>query len=128
MGCEWEGLLNSMPQKFDTAAFMVLPSSLSDGNQSLAAAGIEVPFEYAGEIPEGYEVAELEPCEMIYFQTQKYESEEDFVTYLTAVGKAMAEYDYEAYGFVRDETLAPVFNYGAYAECGAKMAVPVRRR
>lgn len=127
MGCEWEGLLNSMPQKFDTAAFLMLPASLAEEEQSLAAAGIEVPLEYDGEIPEGYEVAELDACEMLYFQTQKYESEEDFVTYLTAVGKAMMQYDYETYGFARDDSLAPVFNFGAYAQYGAKMAVPVRR-
>lgn len=128
MGCEWEGLLNSNPEKFDTAAFMMLPASLGKEGQALAAAGIEVPLEYDGEIPEGYEVAELEPCEMLYFQSQKYESENDFATYLTAVEKAMKEYDYEAYGFKVDKDIAPTFNFGADKEHGAKMAVPVRFR
>lgn len=127
MSCEWEGLLNSNQEKFDTAAFMMLPESLGKEGQALAAAGIEVPIWYDGEIPEGYEVAELEPCDMLYFQSQKYEKEDEFVTYMKAVEKAMEEYDYEAYGFKRDETIAPTFNFGADAKHGAKMALPVRR-
>ena len=127
MGCEWEGLLNSHPEKFDTAAFLTLPTALKREGYALAAAGIEVPLEYDGEIPEGYEMAELEPCEMLYFQSQKYENEEDFGTYLKAVFKAAEEYDYAGFGFVRDNSIAPVFNFGADAKHGAKLAVPVRR-
>ena len=127
MGCDWEGLLNSNPEKFDTAAFLTLPSEFGKGGVSLAAAGIEVPAEYDGEIPEGYEVVEMEPCEMLYFQTQKYENEEDFGTYLKAVFKAVEEYDYAGFGFERDNSIAPVFNFGADAQHGAKLAVPVRR-
>lgn len=127
MGCEWEGLLNSNPEKFDTAAFMMLPDNLGKEGQALAAAGIEVPLEYDGEIPEGYEVTELEACDMLYFQSQKYEKEDEFVTYLKAVEKAVEEYDYEAYGFRRNDNIAPVFNFGADKEHGAKMAVPVMR-
>lgn len=127
VGCDWEGLFNSNPKKFDTAAFLTLPPSLRKEGYTEAAAGIEVPADYDGEIPENCEVAELEACDMLYFQSQGYEDEQDFGTYLKAVFKAVEEYDYAAYGFERDDRLAPVFNFGADKKHGARLAVPVKR-
>lgn len=127
VGCEWEGLLNSNTEKFDTAAFLTLPPFLQKEGYTSAAAGIEVPLWYDGEIPANCQEAELPPCEMLYFQSQKYEDEQDFGTYIRAVFKAAEEYDYEAYGFVRDDGLAPIFNFGADGKNGARLAIPVRR-
>lgn len=39
MGCEWEGLLNSVAEKFDTASLMKLPDFLVEAGYTKAAAG-----------------------------------------------------------------------------------------
>lgn len=41
MGCEWEGLLNSIPEKFDSAALIELPDFLRLEGESKIASGFE---------------------------------------------------------------------------------------
>lgn len=43
MGCDWEGLLNSIPEKLDLAALLTLPRPLIRPGTSGCAAGVEVP-------------------------------------------------------------------------------------
>ncbi len=70
VGCDWEGLLNSIREKFDTAALIDLPDSLQENGISKIAAGVEVSIDYRKTLPEGYRVAELPECVMLYFQSQ----------------------------------------------------------
>ena len=67
VGCDWEGLLNSIREKFDTAALIDLPDSLQENGISKIAAGVEVPIDYNKALPDGYEVAKLPECVMLYF-------------------------------------------------------------
>ena len=64
VGCDWEGLLNSIPEKFDTASLIDLPDFLVDEDISKVAAGVEVPIDYDKPLPGGYKIAELEECTM----------------------------------------------------------------
>ncbi len=57
MGCEWEGLLNSIPEKFDTAALIELPDFLQTEGESKIASGVEVPLDYEKSLPDSYRVA-----------------------------------------------------------------------
>lgn len=127
VGCDWEGMFNSVAEKLDTAALLELPPCLQKEGFSSIAAGIEVPLEYQGTLPGEWEAAELEPCEMMVFQSGPYENEEDFCVALGHVCDAMEKCDLKAYGYEGDDTLAPRFNYGAEAKKGAKIAIPVRR-
>ena len=68
MGCEWEGLLNSIPEKFAPAGLLTLPDSLVTPGTSNTASGVEVPVDYSKSIPEGYDVIVLNPCTMLFFQ------------------------------------------------------------
>lgn len=36
---------------------------------------VEVPYDYAGAIPDGFEIIDLEPCKMLVFQGEPYEDE-----------------------------------------------------
>ena len=86
-----------------------------------------MPFDYAGAIPDGCDVVELEPCEMLYFQSEPYENDEDFCVAIDSVQYAIEKYNGKAFGYQLDDTLAPKFNYGANTVMGAKQAVPVCR-
>lgn len=126
MGCDWEGLLNSIPEKMDHAALLTLPRPLTSPGTSGCAAGIEVPAGYAKPLPEGYEVLDLPPCTMLYFQGMPFERDEDFCTAIEIVAEAIAQYPLAQYGLELDSDAAPRFNFGAGAETGAKMAFPVK--
>lgn len=126
-GCDWEGLFNSIPEKYDMAAIVELPANLVKEGTSSVAAGVEVPYDYAGAIPKGCDAVELEPCEMLYFQSEPYEKEEDFCVAIDSVQYAIEKYNGKAFGYQLDDTLAPKFNYGANTVMGAKQAVPASR-
>lgn len=126
--CDWEGYLNSNSDKLDTAAILKLPTALVRDGYSCIAAGIEIPFdcEIKG-LLDGYEVVELEPCEMMYFKSQSFENEDDYCIYIDAVNKAFNEFDFQLMGYEIDSESAPSMNFGAQKEIGAKIAIPIKR-
>ena len=124
MGCEWEGLLNSINEKFDTAALMELPDFLAEEGFSKMAAGIEVPLDFDKTLPAEYRTAELEPCVMLYFQTEPYEDEEDFCAAIESAYAAVGRYNPEVYGYRTAYDKAPSFNFGADTGMGAKLSIP----
>lgn len=126
-GCEWEGLLGSIQCKLDAPSILELPAFLQKQGKSPIAAGIEVPAEYDGAIPQGYEIKKLSACDMMVFQSEPYENEEDFCTAIETVSAAIGRYRPERYGYRFALELAPKFNFGASQETGAKMAIPVQR-
>lgn len=125
MGCEWEGLLNSIPEKFDAAALIELPGFLQTEGESKIASGVEVPLDYEKPLPDGYKVAELPECIMLYFQSEPYEDPDDFGKAIGQVLKAAENYDFERYGYRSADEIAPTFNLGAEPKTGARIAVPV---
>ena len=126
VGCDWEGLLNSIPEKFDTAALIDLPDFLHENGISKIASGVEVPLDYEKPLPDGYKIAELPECIMLYFQSEPYENPDDFGKYIGQVFKAIEHYDFERYGYVLANNVAPSFNMGADTRTGARIAIPVK--
>lgn len=128
IGCAWEGLLNSIPEKFDTAALIDLPDFLQENGISKIASGVEVPLDYDKPLPEGYKIAELPECTMLYFQSEPYENPDDFGRYIGQVFRAISNYDFERYGYVLAHDIAPSLNLGADTKTGARSAVPVIKK
>lgn len=54
----------------------VLPEKLRTPETSEYVQGVEVPLDYAGPIPNGMEIIELEPCHMMVFQGPSFPDEE----------------------------------------------------
>lgn len=125
MGCDWHGILDSIPEKFDTPALLTLPQALIKEGTSATASGVEVPFDYSKPLPQSYEIIDLPPCKMLYFQGMPFKDESDFGEAIGIVGEAIANYKPELYGYSLI-SIAPMFNFGASAETGAKMAVPAK--
>ena len=125
VGCDWEGLLNSIHEKFDTAALIDLPGFLQEESISKIASGVEVPIDYEKPLPDGYKVAKLPECIMLYFQSEPYDNPDDFGKYIGRVFKAIENYDLERYGYKYANDIAPTLNLGAEAEIGARVAIPV---
>ena len=127
MGCDWEGLLTSIPEKFDAAALLTLPPELVEPGTGNTASGVEVPLDYSKEIPPGYDLIELPPCLMLYFQGAPFEDDNDFGEAITTLCQIMDEYDPTQYSWQYAPELAPAFNFGASATMGAKMARPAQK-
>ncbi len=125
--CDWEGILNSIPEKLEVAAILELPQALVKEGTSQTAAGVEVPADYNAELPEGYEMIEIEAGTMLYFISESFEDEKDFGAAIDCVVKAQERYNPEEYGYTYDASAVPSFNYGASPEMGAKLAFPVKR-
>jgi len=126
-GCDWEGVFNSIPEKFDTSALLTLPQNLIKLGTGNTASGVEVPLDYNKPIPDGCDVIELSPCIMLYFQGAAYEDENDFGEAIGTLWEIMASYDPSLYGWQYAVELAPYFNFGAAAKTGARMARPVKK-
>lgn len=127
VGCDWEGLFNSVDDKFDTAALLELPSFLQKEGYSAIASGIEIPFDYHRKCPENCEIVDLDACELLYFQSEPFNSEEDYGIAIGHVFQAISKYNPNQYGFEFAFELAPKFNFGAQAAKGAKQALPIKR-
>lgn len=125
VGCEWEGIFNSVPEKFDTAAGGRLPSQLIRPGTGENAFFIEVPLDYSKSIPDGYEIAELPPCTYLYFTGMPFEDENDFCVAIGILNEAIEAYPFECFGWARSDK-APYLGMGA-AKTGARAAVAVER-
>ncbi|MCL2434216.1 MAG: AraC family transcriptional regulator [Clostridia bacterium] len=125
IGCEWEGLFNSIKEKFDNAALLTLPQNLVTPGTGNTASGVEVPIGYNKPLPGGCDIIELPPCTMLYFQGAPYQEENSFGEAIMLLWEIMDEYDPALYGLKYAPELAPYFNFGAEAKTGARMARPV---
>lgn len=74
----------------------------------------------------GCDCVGIPECEMIYFQSESFENEDEFGTAIDNVNRAMSSYNLKQYGYEYALDLAPKYNYGASKEMGAKQAIPVR--
>lgn len=127
-GCDWEGLLLSIPEHMDLPAFLSLPKGMVPAGCAEGTVGIEVPADYAGDVPEGYHLLTLPAGEMLYFQSPPYQEEDAFPEAIQSVFAAYEEYDPGLYGYAFDTDALPVFNFGAFSHVGARIAVPVKKK
>lgn len=83
-----------------------LPENMRPAGTGTYAHGVEVAADYSGEIPEGFDVIDLEPGTMMVFQGEPYDDE----NFQTAVGACMdriATFNPEVYGYGYAPELAP---------------------
>jgi hypothetical protein len=81
-------------------------SSLRPEGTSFYTQGVEVPLEYSGEIPDGFEIIELPPCKMLIFQGPPYEDEK-FMGAIGDLWKQTKNYKPKIYGYEWDNEIAP---------------------
>lgn len=127
IGCDAFEILETIPQALEKVVFLELPPSMITPGTSKAAAALEVPFDYNGKIPEGFEIADLPSCLVMWFNGAPYEDESMFGAAHEELYRAIANYKPEVYGYEFAPDSAPVFNYFASAANGVRQMIPVRR-
>lgn len=124
VGCHVWGLLCSIKEALYEPIGLWLPDSLRPPGTSRYAQGVEVPADYAGELPEGFDLIDLPECKMMMFQSPPYD-DIHFQEMITGVSKAIDSYDPTPYGYEWDDEIAPRFQLDPQGWRGYIEARPV---
>ena len=126
VGCDVWGVLSSVREALYEPAGFWLPDHLIPPGTSKYVQGVEIPVDYAGEIPDGFEVISLPPCSMMIFQGEPYE-EEKFGEAIENLWSVMNDYQPELYGFTYADADGPRFQLEPQGYRGYIEGRPVRR-
>ncbi len=125
VGCEVWDVLCGIKQALYEPVGMWLPANLVKPGTSVYAQGVEVPREYAGPIPEGFEMIELPACKMMIFQGEPFD-DADFEQAIGSLWETMKNYRPEIYGFRWAEEDGPRIQLEPQAYRGYIEGRPVR--
>jgi hypothetical protein len=120
VGCDIHSdLLGIKEALFEPIGAWLPPSMIPEGTSQYAQ-GVEVPSDYSGQVPEGYDVIDLKPCKMMIFQGPPFKGEE-FGDAIESLWKVMKTYNPEIYGYSWADDDAPRFqmepqDYRGYIE------------
>ncbi|MGI6469419.1 MAG: helix-turn-helix domain-containing protein [Syntrophomonadaceae bacterium] len=125
LGCDIWGELCSIKQALYEPIGMWLPENLQKPGTSKYAQGVEVPFDYQNDLPEGYEIIDLPACKVMVFQGPPFKDEE-FEAAINDLWQVMDNYNPELYGFRWADEDGPRFQLAPMGERGYIEARPVR--
>jgi len=125
VSCDVWGILISVKEALYEPIGMWLPTNLVKPGTSVYAQGVEVPIDYQGLIPEGFDLIELEPCKMMVFQGEPFD-EENFESAIYDIWNTMKKYNPEVYGFKWADQDGPRFQLEPRGYRGYIEARPVR--
>lgn len=101
VSCDVWGILMSMRSLCGEPVCLWLPERYKEPGTSTYVQGVEVETDYAGIIPEGFDVIHLPEAEYLMFQGQPFR-EEDYCQAIQAVQHAMDSYDPTFIGYCWD--------------------------
>ena len=102
-----------------------LPDNMRPEGTGTYAHAVEVPDDYAGELPEGFEIISLPPCKMLIFQGEPFDDEKYDEAIRELVGQTEG-YDPTVYGYEWDDEIAPCFQLAPMGYRGYIEGRPVR--
>ncbi|MFC2035368.1 helix-turn-helix domain-containing protein [Chloroflexota bacterium] len=126
-GCDdvWNTLIEIKQALYEPMGVW-LPANMKKPGTSTYAQGVEVPVEYEEDIPEGFDIIELQPCKMMIFQGQPYDDKE-FEQAISSLWAVMKNYNPELYGFEWTDEDAPRFQYEPQGYRGYIEGRPVKQ-
>lgn len=102
VGCDVWGILTSMPSMSGEPVCLWLPEKYRKPNTSEYVQGVEVPVDYDGKIPDGFDVITLPAAKYLMFQGEPF-AEEDYCEAISAVEQSMEKYNPSVLGYVWDK-------------------------
>lgn len=126
VGCDIWDILCKVKDALYEPIGMWLPENLRKPGTSIYAQGVEMPADYSGPVPVGFEIIDLKPCKMMVFQGPPY----DDCNYQEAIGElweVMKTYNPEIYGFAWADEDGPRFQLEPQGYRGYIEARPVRQ-
>jgi len=125
VGCEVWDVLSAVQHALYEPVGMWMPENLRKPGTSLYTQGVEMPADYAGPVPEGFEMIDLAPCKMMIFQGQPYD-DAYFQEAIGSVWETIKTYNPEVYGFQWAEEDGPRFQLAPMGYRGYIEGRPVR--
>ncbi|MHB8962942.1 MAG: helix-turn-helix domain-containing protein [Saccharofermentanales bacterium] len=108
VGCDIWPLLCSVKEAIYEPVGLWLPGQLVQEGTSVYVQGVELPADYSGVVPEGYDLIDLPPCKMMIFQSEPY-NDDDFMDEIGIVWDKIAAFDPTVYGYRWADDAAPRF-------------------
>ena len=126
VGCDVWGLLTSIKSISGEPVCLFLPEKLRNPAANEYVQGVEVEPDYAGEVPEGFEVIDLPASTYLLFRGEPF-AEEDYVAAIGEIWDAEKKYDPAFIGFEWDNE-NPRIQLEPRGERGYIELVPVKKR
>jgi AraC family transcriptional regulator len=125
VGCDvWDTLTGIRDALYEPIGAWMPPSMVPDGTSEYVQ-GVEVPLDYAGPVPDGFERTDLPACKMMVFQGPPFK-DEDFGDAIGDLWEIMKTYDPTRYGFQWADEDGPRFQMEPQGYRGYIEARPVR--
>lgn len=102
VGCEVWGLLQSIPSISGEPVCLWLPTAFQKQGTSAYVQGVEVPLDYHGVIPEGFDCIALPASQYLVFQGEPF-AEEAYCLAIDEVKAAIDKYDPAIIGYAWDK-------------------------
>ncbi len=103
VGCDVWGMLMSMDSLCGEPVCLWLPAKFRKPHTSVYVQGVEVPADYTGPVPEGFDVITLPEAAYLMFQGEPF-AEEDYGEAIAALQQAMSCYAPAAIGYAWDDS------------------------
>lgn len=101
VSCDIWGILKSIKSISGEPVCLWLPERYRKDNTSEYVQGVEVPTNYDGEVPEGFEIIELTKSKYLMFQGEPFE-EENYGKAIEEVWESIKKYDLKTIGYSND--------------------------
>ncbi len=125
VGCDVWSVLSSVKEAMFEPIGMWLPKHLIKQGTSQYVQGVEVPADYANEVPEGYDLIELPPCKLMVFQGEPYH-DDNFIEEINEVWDHIDKFEPSVYGYEWSPESAPRFQLAPMGYRGYIEARPVK--
>jgi AraC-like DNA-binding protein len=126
LGCDVWDRLAAIPNALQEPIGMWLPERLRPPGTSQYVQGVEVAADFAGVVPEGFDLTELPACKMMVFQGPPFE-DKDFEQAIASLWDVMKSYKPETYGFTWADDDGPRFQLKPDGYRGYIEGRPVRQ-
>lgn len=103
VGCDVWGLLTSIKSISGEPVCLWLPKSYIKPGTSEYVQGVEVPVDYDGVIPDGFDIIEFATSKYLMFQGEPF-AEEDYCEAIEEIWQAIKKYDPAVIGYSWDES------------------------
>ena len=108
VGCEVWDVLTAIKETLQEPMGLWLPDAMVPPGTSRYVQGVEVAADYAGQVPDGFELVDLPPCKMMVFQGPSFKDSE-FEQAIESLWDVMNTYQPELYGYCWADDDAPRF-------------------
>ena len=125
VGCEIWGILESIKGALYESIGVWLPEGMRRPGTSEYCQGVEVPVDFSGAIPEGFDVIDLPACKYLVFNGEAYD-DDAFEEAIETVWNAIEKYDPKLYGWEWAPEAGPRFQLAPVGARGYIEGVPVR--